>query len=108
MPLTPRTQFGAKAETLDRPVFETEHFHRVLISLGHAARRMPRLLSMRYDLDHSPRFLFTFVTRSEAGGAGAEWSLESPYRPDQRVAGAWGCPLVELDAELVADECKII
>ncbi|KAL4872563.1 hypothetical protein BDV12DRAFT_210499 [Aspergillus spectabilis] len=77
-----------KAGIIDRPVFETDRFHRVLISLDYAAHRMPRLRSMRYDLDHSPRFLFTFKTRNDAGRA--TWSLKSPYRPDQGVVAAWG------------------
>ncbi|KAL3474628.1 hypothetical protein BJX99DRAFT_175093 [Aspergillus californicus] len=102
------TIFNPWAAVTDLPIFETEHFHRVLISLGHAARRMPLLICMIYDLDHEPRFLFVFHTRSEVGH-GDEWGLESPYHIDERVAGAWGCPsLLELEAETEADEEKVL
>jgi len=83
---------------VDRTIFDSHHFHTVLISMGYAAQNMPRLVSMRYDLAASNRFRFNFKTRGQ--NSDAEWYLESPYRPTKQVADAWGCPLVELDTEL--------
>lgn len=66
--------------------------------MGYAAQNMPRLLSMLYDLNYSYRFRFKFQTRGQKSDP--EWYLESRHRPTKQVADAWGCPLVELDAEL--------
>ncbi|KAJ6109670.1 hypothetical protein N7486_001905, partial [Penicillium sp. IBT 16267x] len=81
-----------------RDILDSHHFNRVLISMGYAAQTMPRLVSMLYDLNHSYRFRFNFRPRGQ--NSDAEWYLESRYRPTKQVADAWGCPLVELDAEL--------
>lgn len=59
---------------------------------------MPRLRRMQYHLSHSPHFLFKFEPHASSGKA--EWQLESPYRPDQRVADAWKCSLAELNPRL--------
>lgn len=84
--------------TVSRPIFDREHFHRTLISLGHATRHMPCLKYMNYSLGHTPNFRFEFQPHGSSGKA--EWLLYSLYRPDQRVADAWKFPLVELDAKL--------
>ncbi|KAJ5552812.1 hypothetical protein N7494_002190 [Penicillium frequentans] len=86
--------------TISRPIFDREHFHRTLISLGHAARLMPRLRYMQYSLAHNPNFKFEFKPHASSGKA--EWQLYSLCRPDQRVADAWKCSLAELDAKLPA------
>ncbi|PYH76879.1 hypothetical protein BO82DRAFT_406708 [Aspergillus uvarum CBS 121591] len=39
-----------------RELLDTEHFQRVLISLGHAARRMPKLTSLNYAIEGNPDF----------------------------------------------------
>lgn len=42
--------------------------------------------------------MFRFKSKPHGSDGEAEWLLQSIYRPDQRVADAWKCPLVELDA----------
>jgi hypothetical protein len=89
----------------------TEHFHRLFISLGHAARRMPRLKTIEFSIPSSAVGEFKFVVSGRGGDgsrAGAEagsttFSDEMPrlvsssgYRPDQRVAEAWGYELDSL------------
>ncbi|KAJ5995746.1 hypothetical protein N7481_002723 [Penicillium waksmanii] len=88
--------------TIDRPIFDREHFHRTLISLGYAARHMPCLKYMQYHLDHRTHFRFEFKPHGSSGKA--EWMLYSHYRPNQQVMDVWERPLVgsELDAKLPA------
>ncbi|KAL6228665.1 hypothetical protein BDW75DRAFT_246469 [Aspergillus navahoensis] len=95
---------------VDRPVLETEQFHRLFISWGHAARHaMPQIAEMKFSLDHSPAIQFTFSAatggdNAEADRAGAtlEWVASCGlYRPDRRVARAWG---FELDEFLGPDD----
>lgn len=90
----------------ERSIFEAEHFHRLLISLGHAAYNMPRLTFMKYSLNHPTHFDFELKVRPQRREA--EWSLESNYRPDQRVAEAWRSPLVELDEKLRSENDKLL
>ncbi|PYI20300.1 hypothetical protein BO99DRAFT_421681 [Aspergillus violaceofuscus CBS 115571] len=40
----------------DRKLLDGEHVQRVLISLGHAVRRMPKLTSLSYAIDDYPKF----------------------------------------------------
>ncbi|KAL4905770.1 hypothetical protein BDW74DRAFT_184850 [Aspergillus multicolor] len=85
-----------------RTVIEADHFHRLLISLGHAARRMPRLQHIKFLLNFGEcPFGLAFSTPAGGGGAGAKWHCKyhTSYAPDSRVAAAWGYPLIELDAE---------
>ncbi|RAH67930.1 uncharacterized protein BO66DRAFT_456191 [Aspergillus aculeatinus CBS 121060] len=64
----------------DRKLLDTDHFQRVLISLGHAARRMPNLTSLSYVIDAYPEFeLLVGFTPYEH----AELSLYSEHRPDK-------------------------
>lgn len=44
--------------------------------------------------------MFRFEFKPHGSDGETEWFLQSIYRPDQRVADAWKCPLVELDADL--------
>ncbi|PKX90607.1 F-box protein [Aspergillus novofumigatus IBT 16806] len=78
---------------VQRPIFEQEQFHRLFISLGYAARRMPRLKALNFDLNHYFYLIFTFSSR--AGLTSVEWELErhGSYMPDDRVAAAWGFQL---------------
>ncbi|KAI2829626.1 hypothetical protein CBS147321_6783 [Aspergillus niger] len=83
---------------VDRPVFETEQFHRLFISMGHAAQRMPRLTSIIFQLNSSVHLRFDFrVTTGR--NAIATWFSQVDYRPDHRVAAAWN--FSEKDLELV-------
>ncbi|KAF7166127.1 hypothetical protein CNMCM6106_002085 [Aspergillus hiratsukae] len=78
---------------VQRPIFEQEQFHRLFISLGYAARHMPRLRAIDFNLNHSTNFNFRFSNR--AGSITIEWELErhGSYQPDDRVAAAWGFQL---------------
>lgn len=92
--------------TISRPIFDSDYFHRTLISLGHAARLMPRLKYMLYGLSHTPNFRFEFEPDTSSGKAA--WQLRCPdlYHPNQLVADAWKCPLAGLDADLPAKLIK--
>ncbi|KAL6228740.1 hypothetical protein BDW75DRAFT_134398 [Aspergillus navahoensis] len=90
---------------VDRPVLDTEQFHRLFISWGHAARHaMAQIVLMKFSLDHSPTVQFTFSVaggggcgdNAEADGATLEWVVSCGYRPDQRVARAWGFEVDEI------------
>ncbi|KAJ5408261.1 hypothetical protein N7509_002144 [Penicillium cosmopolitanum] len=83
---------------IERPIFDREHFYRTLISLGHTARHMPCLRYMKYRLGHTTHFEFEFELDSSSGEA--EWLLDSPFRPDQRVADVWKFPLEDEDVKL--------
>ncbi|RLL97477.1 hypothetical protein CFD26_106509 [Aspergillus turcosus] len=84
---------------IQRPIFEQEQFHRLFISLGYAARRMPRLRAINLILNHSTNLRFWFS--NTAGSFSAEWELRlcDSYKPDDRVAAAWGFHLDDLLAK---------
>ncbi|KAL3470376.1 hypothetical protein BJX99DRAFT_264305 [Aspergillus californicus] len=89
---------------VDRPVQDTEQFHRLFTSWGHAARNgMPQIASMKFSLDHSPSLRFSFSVAGDA--ATLEWVTGCAYRLDRRVARAWGFDVDELGMdELGFDE----
>ncbi|KAE8316430.1 hypothetical protein BDV41DRAFT_573712 [Aspergillus transmontanensis] len=76
---------------------DDEQFHRFFISLGYAARHMPLLRSIEYDLNHGTPTTFSF--KRDSGTAIAEWdsAADPEYRPDKRVAKAWGFRLNEME-----------
>ena len=41
-----------------------EHFHRLLISLGYAARRMPRLKNMKFEVESQDKFTIYLSNKS--------------------------------------------
>ncbi|KAJ5827209.1 hypothetical protein N7447_003972, partial [Penicillium robsamsonii] len=59
-----------------------EHFHRLLISLGYATQRMPRLKNMKIHVEshHS----FTVFLQRKADQITLEWECYPLYRPDSR------------------------
>ncbi|GFG10343.1 hypothetical protein IFM5058_04880 [Aspergillus udagawae] len=81
---------------MQRPIFEQEQFHRLFISLGYAARHMPRLMAVNSDLNHSTNLNFRFSNTT--GSFSAEWELRlcDSYKPDDRVAATWGFQLDNL------------
>ncbi|KAL2848771.1 hypothetical protein BJX68DRAFT_276270 [Aspergillus pseudodeflectus] len=98
---------------ISREKMNTEHFHRLFVSLGYASRRMPVLRLITFSVAGSPRTKFTFTTTSGARGViedchASTLSLpsssrpllgfrsDSAYRPDRRVADAWGFELDEM------------
>ncbi|KAG2420538.1 hypothetical protein HFD88_000150 [Aspergillus terreus] len=56
---------------VERPILQQEQFHRLFISLGYAARHMPRLRTISFDLNHYSFFYFQFLKR--AGSITLEW-----------------------------------
>ncbi|KAL2809177.1 hypothetical protein BJX63DRAFT_424017 [Aspergillus granulosus] len=85
-----------------RQVLDTEQFHRLFISWGYAARHAPRITTMKYHLKDRSKVDFSFTTHGEK--ANLHWKSRSSYRPDHRVARAWG---FGLDA-LVLDESRSV
>ncbi|GFF50693.1 hypothetical protein IFM46972_09106 [Aspergillus udagawae] len=81
---------------MQRPIFEQEQFHRLFISLGYAARHMPRLTAINFDLNHLTNLNFRFSNTT--GSFSAEWELRlcDSYKPDDRVAAAWEFHLDDL------------
>ncbi|OJJ98615.1 hypothetical protein ASPACDRAFT_44246 [Aspergillus aculeatus ATCC 16872] len=66
----------------DRELLDTEHFQRVLISLGHAARRMPKLTALNFPIEGNPDFdLLVEFTPYER----AQLLLYSELRPDNEL-----------------------
>ncbi|KAJ5800546.1 uncharacterized protein N7518_002614 [Penicillium psychrosexuale] len=63
-----------------------EHFHRLLISLGYAARRMPRLKDMKFEVESQDEFMLHFRNCDEIT---LELETRSRYQPANRVAKAW-------------------
>ncbi|KAE8403241.1 hypothetical protein BDV37DRAFT_294665 [Aspergillus pseudonomiae] len=82
---------------VDRSINDDEQFHRFFISLGYAARYMPRLRYIQFSLDHGPTTTFSF--RRDLDPITAEWLSEADpeYRPDERVAKAWGFRLEDIE-----------
>ncbi|KAL4963983.1 uncharacterized protein BDV14DRAFT_175470 [Aspergillus stella-maris] len=83
-----------------RDVINVEYFHRLFISLGYAARRMPRLKTISFDVCVDPIIEFEFS--SGGGGSTAAtltFEFQSGYTPDKRVADAWGFSLDHLVVE---------
>ncbi|KAL2784483.1 hypothetical protein BJX66DRAFT_329964 [Aspergillus keveii] len=82
-----------------REVMNTEHFHRLFISIGYAARRMPRLKTIEFSIPSSAVGEFKFVVSGRGGswdGGMPRLKSSSTYRPDRRVAEAWGYDLDSL------------
>ncbi|RAH53536.1 hypothetical protein BO85DRAFT_381422, partial [Aspergillus piperis CBS 112811] len=72
-----------------QPVIEIEHFHRLFISMGLAVQHMPRLSSIYFHPGAETELTFEF--RVVPGRyAIATWSSRPTYRPDHKVADAWG------------------
>ncbi|KAJ0413464.1 hypothetical protein BJY00DRAFT_319765 [Aspergillus carlsbadensis] len=88
-----------------RNKMKIEHFHRLFISLGYAAQRMPRLKTMTTGMVETPYTQCEFDRGREAAGGlmGKEPTLlfdsMSRYMPDDRVAAAWGFDLEHAEVE---------
>ncbi|KAJ5092760.1 hypothetical protein N7456_008621 [Penicillium angulare] len=102
-----------------RPILDSEHFSRVLISLGYAARRMPRLSTMQYTVyldEHLWKYYFHFSFKRERQTSAAEWCFHpsewcfhSPYNPNQQVREAWSCrPGNQDEEELLPNRMRIL
>lgn len=64
-----------------------EHLHRLLISLGYAAQRMPRLKNVQIEVESHRQF--TICLQNKADQIILRWECFYPYRPDSRMAKAW-------------------
>ncbi|KAL4739562.1 hypothetical protein BDV11DRAFT_169974 [Aspergillus similis] len=94
---------------ISRDKMNTEHFHRLFISFGYAARRMPVLRTISFSLGNLPRTEFRFDSGKKLGSGDSTMSngekpclrflSEAAYWPDQRVADAWGFGLDDVVVE---------
>ncbi|KAL4760704.1 uncharacterized protein BDW70DRAFT_57114 [Aspergillus foveolatus] len=86
-----------------------EYFHRLFISIGHAAQRMPAIKAIGTSMVETPSTSLEFTS---ARGA---WELvgtkptlrfksQSGYKPDERVAAAWRFSLGDLEVEDMGPE----
>ncbi|KAJ0420268.1 hypothetical protein BJY00DRAFT_301671 [Aspergillus carlsbadensis] len=85
---------------LTRPILDTEQFHRLFISWGHAARNMPQINSMRFYVTHTTWVDFRFTIAAPGAEVTLSWGHDSAfYLPDHRVARAWGFDLKQLTSD---------
>ncbi|KAL3457436.1 hypothetical protein BJX64DRAFT_293115 [Aspergillus heterothallicus] len=83
----------------NRNIIRTEHFHRLFISLGYAARRMPRLKTMALSQTSTQSLVscemwFWFTPGFPPA---LNWDSDLDYKPDERVAHAWGFRLKDME-----------
>ncbi|KAL4861858.1 hypothetical protein BDV12DRAFT_203583 [Aspergillus spectabilis] len=88
-----------------REEMKPEYFHRLFISLGYAARRMPLLKTISVLLCPAapyPTFDFDGTKRGFTGAGLApiiKFESNLAYSPDERVAAAWGFSLDDMVVE---------
>ncbi|KAJ6100023.1 hypothetical protein N7467_001558 [Penicillium canescens] len=58
-----------------------EHFHRLLISMGYAAQRMPSLKILRFEIQSENEFILYF--RNTADEITLGWECYPEYQPDE-------------------------
>ncbi|KAJ6083866.1 hypothetical protein N7467_008001 [Penicillium canescens] len=85
-----------------REVRIEEHFQRLFISLGYAAQHMPCLKSLKFGVDEDDHFNLEFQNADEIT---LEWQSYYEFRPDSRVAKAWG---FDLDDVIIEDQSPVI
>jgi hypothetical protein len=66
------------------------------MSLGYAAQRMPCLKSLKFGVDEDDHFNLEFQNADENT---LEWQSNYEFRPDSRVAKAWGFGLDDVNME---------
>ncbi|KAL3469942.1 hypothetical protein BJX99DRAFT_264702 [Aspergillus californicus] len=64
---------------------------------GYAARRMPVLATLTFCLARGQFLDFDYDRGSSSGTATITWESVTGYKPDDRVARAWGYKVEELD-----------
>ncbi|KAJ0417305.1 hypothetical protein BJY00DRAFT_316081 [Aspergillus carlsbadensis] len=93
------TEFMERGDSISRNIIHADKFHRLFISLGYAARRMPLLKFMKFSLELGDLVEFEFNSRDSpvipyliSNGPSANftmvWASYLGYRPDARVARA--------------------
>ncbi|CAG8157003.1 unnamed protein product [Penicillium nalgiovense] len=83
-----------------------EHFHRLLISLGYATQRMPRLKNVKIEVESHRQF--TFCLQNMADQIILKWECFYPYRSDSRVAKAWDFDLDDVKSPQYEDKSSVI
>ncbi|KIA75558.1 hypothetical protein HK57_00661 [Aspergillus ustus] len=77
-----------------------ETFDRLFISSGYAARQMPRLATLDYTTgsgSFSGKYsIFKFSNDQATRTVTATWTSTTGYKPDERVAKAWGFRLSDM------------
>jgi hypothetical protein len=94
------TEFMSEDAYIERDIISVERFYRLFISFGYAARRMPRLIAMEFDLlplEHMFELLFVYETEDPPC---MEWITPLGYLPDERVAEAWGFRLEDHEVKV--------
>jgi hypothetical protein len=94
------TEFMSGDAYIERDIVSVERFHRLFISLGYAARRMSRLITMQFDLlplKHTFELLFVYETDDPPC---LEWITPLGYLPDERVSEAWGFRLEDHEVKV--------
>ncbi|KAL3469706.1 hypothetical protein BJX99DRAFT_267950 [Aspergillus californicus] len=72
------------------PSPDTEGFDRLCISLGYAFRRMPQVTAIGFNVTGSCFYHIVYRFDERSGDWILEWESHARYRPDERVARAWG------------------
>ncbi|KAL2846877.1 hypothetical protein BJY01DRAFT_247068 [Aspergillus pseudoustus] len=82
------------------PPATRENFHRAFIFSGHAARQMPRLATFDFTTgsgSFSGKYsIFKFSNDQTTRTVTATWISTTGYKPDERVAKAWGFQLSDM------------
>ncbi|KAI9372231.1 hypothetical protein BJX61DRAFT_553086 [Aspergillus egyptiacus] len=99
-----QTKFLEEEVGIFRSNMRIEHFHRLFISVGYAAQRMPRLKMINISFVEAPSTDLEFtsgggVGRSTGKGPTLKFESQSGYKPDERVAAAWGFNLDDLEVD---------
>ncbi|RDW93889.1 uncharacterized protein DSM5745_01211 [Aspergillus mulundensis] len=94
---TPWLRYGW---SVHRNIMDVEQFHRLFISLGFAAQRMPSLKTMTFALECGRPAQFRFTTgRGSSEKPTLTFESTVGYKPDERVADAWGFCLDDMEVE---------
>ncbi|KAL2869446.1 uncharacterized protein BJX67DRAFT_379002 [Aspergillus lucknowensis] len=92
---------------------ELDFMHRAFISAGYAAHNMPHLTSLAYQTREVTTFepegdkfhhIFDFSIDEVTGTATLTWRSKCGYRPDERVAEAWGFQLRDITVKQEEDK----
>jgi hypothetical protein len=83
---------------LSRNKLHHEKFHRLLISLGLASRRMPRIHEISFVIrEYSEMDFELWNSRGSDEKPSMRMRNAGGYKPDERVAEAWGFALEDLE-----------
>ncbi|KAJ9221894.1 hypothetical protein DTO207G8_1113 [Paecilomyces variotii] len=80
-----------------RELINYDDFHRLFVSMGYAAQRMPHLAQINFVGDFESESTFHFVYDSSTAVFTATWESYSEYQPNDQVASAWGFRLEDME-----------